>query len=157
MTVVCRPARASDASALARLHARGFDRGWPAEDFTTWLERAEAFAIIAESGGEPTAFGLAVVAGDDAELLTIATAAASRRSGLGRRVLRELDAEAARRGVSRWVLEVARNNSAALGLYLSEGFVEIGRRPNYYSQPEGLVDAIMLARPTGLKDGHGLT
>lgn len=156
MSARLRKAGISDAAALAGLHATGFLHGWPADDFAAWLGRAEAFAIIAESAEGPAAFGLACAAGEDAELLTLATAPVVRRAGLGRRVLRELDAEAVARGLTRWVLEVADSNLAGLGLYRSEGFVEIGRRSNYYRQAEGMADAIVLARPAGFAGGHGL-
>ncbi len=91
----------------------------------------------------------------------IASRPSIQRKGVARAVLAALDREAARRGLGRWVLEVARDNLAALGLYRSEGFVEIAVRPGYYrstgSASAGPIDALVLARPVGVYGGHGRT
>ena len=146
-----RLASLADADALSALHRASFDDGWSADDFSTWLSRSEGFAAIAtdKSEREAVAFGLALAAGDDAELLTIAVLAAERRTGIGKQIFAALDAEAQRRGLKRWVLEVAHDNVAALALYKSAGFVEIGVRKAYYQRAGGRADALVLARVTG--------
>lgn len=111
-------------------------------------------AIVSSREREAIAFGLALEAGDDAELLTIASAPAERRAGLGSRIFRALDDEANKRSLKRWVLEVAHNNLPALALYKSAGFVEIGVRKGYYRVGEGRADALMMARPVGDSGGH---
>jgi len=157
MTV--RLASVDDAAQLSALHCASFHGGWSDADFRTWLSRPEAIAMLvtrADTGREweAVAFGLALAAGDDAELLTIATASGSRRQGAGREIFAALDAEAQKRRLSRWVLEVARSNLAAIGLYKSLGFVEIAVRKAYYPQGEGREDALVLSRPVGLVGGH---
>jgi ribosomal-protein-alanine N-acetyltransferase len=142
---------------MASLHAAVFPDGWSEADFLAWLARPEGFAMIEVREREAVAMGLAIGTGVDAELLTIATRPALRREGLGRSILAALDAEAKKRGLGRWVLEVARNNAPGLGLYKSAGFVEIAVRKAYYSQPKGRVDALVLSRRVGLAGGHGGT
>ncbi len=154
MTTSVRPATPSDAAVLSRLHTASFDDGWSEADFVAWLSRNQAFAMCAPREREAVAFGLALAAGDDAELLAIATLPSRRRSGLGREIFRALDAEALSRSLKRWVLEVARNNLPALGFYKSRGFVEIGKRADYYRTGEGRVDALVLSLPVGLVSGH---
>lgn len=149
-----RSATAADAIALSRLHTASFDDGWTELDFKTWLGRKEAFAVLAMREREAVALGLALAAGDDAELLTIAVISAQRRKGLGQEIFRALDAQASARSLNRWILEVARNNLPALDLYKSEGFVEIGVRTAYYRQQEGRADALVLSRPIGLVSGQ---
>lgn len=149
-----RPVTIADAAALSRLHSASFEEGWSAADFVTWLSRPEAMAVLATSEREPVAFGLALAAGADAELLTIATAPERRQGGLGRQIFQALDAEAVNRGLERWVLEVARNNLAAQALYLSQGFVEIGVRKAYYRTQEGRVDALVMSRRVGRGGGQ---
>jgi [ribosomal protein S18]-alanine N-acetyltransferase len=146
---VIRSALAADAATLSLLHSASFDEGWTEQDFTTWLGRKEAFAVLGAREREAVAFGLALAAGDEAELLTIATTPAHRGRGLGQEIFRALDAEASARSLKRWVLEVARNNLPALRLYKSEGFVEIGVRTAYYRQKEGRADALVLSRLVG--------
>jgi ribosomal-protein-alanine N-acetyltransferase len=154
VSIEIRQAILGDAAALSRLHGAAFEAGWTEADMTTWLSRNEALAVIATHGPDAAAFGLALAAGDDAELFTIATAADKRRQGLGDKIFCTLDALAAERGLKRWVLEVARNNLPARRFYESEGFVEIGVRKAYYDQGEGRADALVLARPVGLVSGH---
>jgi [ribosomal protein S18]-alanine N-acetyltransferase len=149
-----RPARLADAADLSRIHTASFDDGWTTEDFATWLSRGEAMAVLAIRERETVAFGLALESGADAELLTIATAPPERRSGWGRQIFRALDEEARARGLERWILEVARNNVAAQGLYRSQGFVEIGVRKDYYRAGEGRVDALVMSRRVGPQGGQ---
>ena len=49
------------------------------------------------------------------------------------------------RGAERVYLEVRPSNPAAIALYHSEGFNEIGRRPRYYPAKDGREDAIVMA------------
>ena len=113
---------------MSVLHSASFDDGWSEQDFVTWLSRRHGFAIIAKREREAVAFGLALEAGDDAELLTIAVAQSVRRQGLGRQVFADLDEQANKRSLKRWVLEVRHNNLAAVALYKSMGFMEISVR-----------------------------
>ncbi len=150
-----RVAVADDAAALSVLHNASFREGWTRDDFTTWLARSEAICLVAEQAGEVVAFGLALASGSDAELLTIASVPALRGQGFGRRIMQGLQEEAASRGLDRWILEVARTNLPALGLYKSEGFVEIGVRKDYYPGEAGRVDALVMARSVAPAGGQG--
>lgn len=80
----------------------------------------------------------------DADVQTIAVAEAARGHGRGRILLRSLLQEAQNRGAHEMFLEVRADNPGAEALYISEGFVEIARRPGYY-QPDN-VDAIVMTR-----------
>jgi ribosomal-protein-alanine acetyltransferase len=79
---------------------------------------------------------------DDADIQTIALEPSRRGAGRGRTLLRALIAEARDRGARELFLEVRADNPVAQALYVSEGFVEIARRPRYY-QPDD-VDAIIM-------------
>ncbi len=80
---------------------------------------------------------------DESELLRVAVAPASRRSGLGRTLVESGLREAARRGAARCLLEVRSDNAAAIALYRSLGFAACGERAGYY--PDGR-DALLMAR-----------
>lgn len=72
------------------------------------------------------------VVNDVADLDRIAVVPEQRRSGHGQ-VLLSAGVSAARdRGAERMLLEVAADNVAAIGLYVTAGFAEIHRRRNYY-------------------------
>lgn len=160
MTASLRAAGPADAETMAAIHGSVATRGWSAADFGTWLARPDAFAFLAVGAPGPVgvmgdaaiAFGLALVAGEEAEILMIATTPRARRHGAGRAILRALIEETGRRRLGRLILEVARNNQPALGLYRSEGFMEIGARSGYYRQAGGLVDALVLARSASSAD-----
>lgn len=152
--MIIRPAALADAEALSRVHVQSFGDGWTPEDIRTWIAHPEGIARVADENREQFAFALALAAGEDAELLTIATQPSHRGRGLGHMIFAALDVEAARRGLKRWILEVARNNLPAIALYKSEGFVEIAVRKAYYEQPQGRVDALVMSRPVGSSDRH---
>lgn len=149
-----RAATLADAAELSRLHSASFEVGWSEADFRMWLARAEGFAVMSSREREAVAFGLGLAAGDDAELLTIATDRGRRRTGLARQIFLGLDRQAASCGLKRWVLEVARNNLPAIGLYKSSGFVEIAVRKAYYAKRGGRVDALVLSRTVGPEGGQ---
>ena len=85
----------------------------------------------------------------EAEILRIAVLAEMRRQGVGRMLLGALlsaIADACPLGV---YLEVRASNVAARRLYAREGFVETGRRRDYYQEPRE--DAILMHwRPAGI-------
>lgn len=91
--------------------------------------------------------GYAVVAYmfDEAHLLNICISRQQRRSGLARQLLRHLVREAVRDGMAQVLLEVRASNESAAGLYRSEGFEDIGRRPGYYPSSSGREDALVLS------------
>ncbi len=108
-------------------------------------------ALVAEEAGDGASplgadavagFAVASLMPPEAELESIAVAAARQRRGLARRLIAALGEELARAGVAEVLLEVRASNQPALGLYRALGFVEAGRRPRYYREP--VEDALLL-------------
>ena len=63
------------------------------------------------------------------------------------RALLEAACRAARdRGAANLFLEVGARNDAAVGLYRSAGFEEVGRRTAYYHHGNGASDAVVMRR-----------
>ena len=81
---------------------------------------------------------------DEADLANIATIPEERRKGYGGLLLDKILENARNTGVLRIFLEVRESNVGARRLYLSRGFVEIGKRRNYYRSP--CEDAILMLR-----------
>lgn len=134
----------ADSADLARLHATGFQPGWPAKDFRCWLSAPDiAFGVGArDADGVLLGFGLCLNAGEAVDLATIATLPAARGCGVGKAVLAGLIAGAAQRGYSRMILEVAIDNPPALSIYTGAGFTPVGVRRGYYARTDGpAVDA----------------
>jgi ribosomal-protein-alanine N-acetyltransferase len=81
------------------------------------------------------------VAGDEAEILTLAVSPAARRNGAGTALMNEAARHAWEYGARTMFLEVATSNEAAYALYSRLGFREVGRRKSYYASAE---DALIL-------------
>lgn len=141
-----RTATVADLDAIMAIEHRSFPTdAWTAETMAAELASPHGqYLVDEEEDGVVVGYGgvRALQGGTDADIQTIALDDAHRGAGRGRLLLRELLAAAARRGAREVFLEVRADNPAAEGLYLSEGFEEIGRRPRYY-QPDD-VDAIVM-------------
>jgi [ribosomal protein S18]-alanine N-acetyltransferase len=139
MTATVQPATPAHAAALAAIHAMAFPsaEAWGVDAMSVQLDLASTFGLIDTRGG----MLLGRVAGDEAEVLTVAVAPAARRQGVATDLLHAALAEIrARRGRAVF-LEVAPGNSAARALYQRFGFVEVGRRRGYYADGS---DALVL-------------
>lgn len=109
---------------------------------------------VDENGGEIRGYVVLRSVLDEAELLSIGVAAAQQRKGLGRAMLLEMLDLACEKNILRVFLEVRASNVAALALYLSAGFGEIGVRCGYYQNANGSEDAItMVCELTGEING----
>ncbi|GGE41385.1 alanine acetyltransferase [Primorskyibacter flagellatus] len=129
---------------LATLHAACFTtpRPWSESEFATLLASPYTFVT-----GSPDAFAMGRVVAGEAELLTIATAPARRRSGLARTCLARFDAMARDRDAEIAFLEVSAENEAAIALYAATGWTERARRTGYYTAPDGRrIDARILGK-----------
>jgi ribosomal-protein-alanine N-acetyltransferase len=130
--------RAAEAQAMARVHALCFDKPWPPLDMTVHVGRDLCLGL-----GEPlSSFAILRASDIDAEILTVATDPAARGQGLAGDILRAAINQYRRDGLRYIFLEVAEDNDSARTLYKRLGFTPIGRRPAYYTRPEGRIAAI---------------
>ena len=81
-----------------------------------------------------------------AHILNLCVAEAYRCRGLGQRMLASLVERASAAGMSEAFLEVRPSNTAAIRLYLSVGFEQVGMRRGYYQAASGREDAVVLRR-----------
>jgi [ribosomal protein S18]-alanine N-acetyltransferase len=144
---VCDGAASILAAPLSLLHQACFpDDPWSPAEMARIIGIAGFFGRIAWASDEPAGLALALDLGDECELLALGVAAERRRAGIGSALLSAICAEVLRRGRRRVFLEVAADNTAARALYAGNGFVQIGRRPNYYRRAAGQADALVLCR-----------
>jgi N6-L-threonylcarbamoyladenine synthase len=140
-----RTANTADLAAIMRIERASFPSdAWSEELMREELSSQHSFYVVDEVAGAVLGYaGLRAIAGSrDADIQTIALDASARGTGRGRALLQALLDEAQRRGAREVFLEVRADNSVATGLYLAEGFSEVGRRPRYY-QPDD-VDAVVM-------------
>ena len=84
----------------------------------------------------------------EAHVLNICIAPSYQGNGLGRILLRRMMRVAIDKSADTCFLEVRASNKAAIRLYESEGFCEIGLRGNYYPTDDGkFEDARIYAKP----------
>ncbi len=133
-----------DTGWLASTHAACFANARP------WT-KAEFAALLALSGAilitKPQGFALAQRVLEQAEILTIAVLPEARLGGIGRTMLRELEAALIQQNTRIIFLEVSTVNLAAQALYYASGYLETGRRSGYYSSKGSTAqDALVLSK-----------
>jgi DNA-binding MarR family transcriptional regulator/N-acetylglutamate synthase-like GNAT family acetyltransferase len=104
----------------------GFDPGRSISASETELTEPAGLLLVAWLRGEPIGCGaLKFHRSAPAELKRMWVARSARGLGVGRRILSELEREAAARGAARVRLETNRNLTEATGLYRSAGYTEV--------------------------------
>jgi ribosomal-protein-alanine N-acetyltransferase len=145
-----RTAGPGDALLLEAIHTAAFDgpwdTPWDAASLATLSAPPAGLALIAEEGGRPAGLFLARLAGEEAEILALGTQPQARRRGVARALLAEGLARLAAAGVGRVFLEVAAGNAAAAALYAAAGFVQVGRRKDYYDNRRARADALVMGK-----------
>jgi len=81
---------------------------------------------------------------DEAHLLNLCISPDYSGQGLGRFLLRSMIQSALGKKCMMFFLEVRVSNVSAINLYFSEGFNEVGIRPNYYPADGGREDAMLM-------------
>ena len=83
---------------------------------------------------------------DEYEILSLATDISRRRKGIGSQLLSELLILAKKEKIKRIILEVDRDNIAAVRLYKKSGFKIISKRSNYYNRLGKVSDAYIMKK-----------
>ncbi len=128
----------------ARIHAQSFPHPWSAEEFESLLASRDVIAhavslplSLWRPRNEPSGFVLSRQAGDEAEILTVAVTPKARGKGLGAALLAAHLPTLAALRVKSLFLEVEAGNKAAVRLYESFGFRQVGERKAYYRTADG--------------------
>jgi len=111
------------------------------------LRVPERIALVAEIGStrEVVGFLVASLLPPQAELESIAVAAAGQRRGVGKILFASLLRELRSAEIREIILEVRASNHPAMEFYRAHGFVETARRKGYYADP--IEDAVLFALP----------
>lgn len=130
--------RPRDVPAVAAIEADVQPRPWSATAFRAELGRPDRVYLVAAGtrrgvGRSPVlGYAGALVAAEEAHVMTVAVDTAVRRRGIGTALVRALVTAVRRRGALGVTLEVRESNDAARELYERLGFVSYGLRPGYY-------------------------
>lgn len=108
-------------------------------------------SLVAESNRQICGFAFFRTCPPESELLRLAVAPDRRGQGIGRALLDHALHALAGQGYATCFLEVRSSNTAARRLYTKAGFIQVGARKKYYSQP--VEDGLLLCRT--LTDQNG--
>jgi ribosomal-protein-alanine N-acetyltransferase len=135
----------ADLDAVVAAEGRIHPFPWTRGNFADSLAAGHG-AWVAQEDGKMVGYALMMQVLDEAHLLNITVLPELQRQGRGTALLQCLFNWAQARDVTRMLLEVRHGNSSGQGLYRRHGFVEIGRRRDYYQAHDGREDAIVMAR-----------
>ena len=116
---------------------------WSIDQWWRELAQLHNHYFVVESSGELCGYAGLSISGGDADIQTIAISDSFQRKGIGQKLLDQLIDLSRDLGVTYIFLEVRSDNTSALSMYSSFGFVEISKRAKYY--PDG-TDAVILRR-----------
>jgi ribosomal-protein-alanine N-acetyltransferase len=138
-------AAAEDVPAIAAMERELFSLGADEQTLRRLAADPDVVFLAAKEGETLAGYASARCVPDEAFLYDLAVREDCRRTGVGRRLLRELASRTRERGCLWLRLEVRAGNTAARALYGSEGFQVDGVRKNYYSAPAE--DAVLMTLP----------
>lgn len=140
-----RPMRKSDIKAVAAIEETAYEFPWSEGTFNDCL-KVGYHCWIGEHKAAIAAYGILSVAAGEASLMNVCISPQIQGQGYGRKLMQKLIDEAHARKAETLFLEVRPSNKAALHLYQSLGFNEVGLRKGYYqAKNNGREDALLLA------------
>lgn len=117
---------------------------WTPGNFADALTSGYSGWIWEGGDGSAIAYGVAMLAVDEAHLLNLGVDPGYQRQGHGARMLDWMAQTMREYGAASMLLEVRPSNVAALHLYRNYGFRTIGRRRGYYPGYHGREDALVM-------------
>ena len=159
------PMQSADLDAVLTIEGVSHPHPWTKGNFSDSLAaghwayciRPQVGEMVAGSYLDPAvlwAYCILFPAVDELHLLNITVSPKLRQMGLGKRIMAAIEGVSAQQNIPRIILEVRPSNIAALSLYQSLGYEQIGLRKGYYPQsPETGVreDAIVMAKSIKLE------
>ena len=131
---------------LERLERICFSRPWSKKMLAEELENQCAAFLVAEESvtGKVVGYAGLLVVADEGYITNVAVFPEYRRRGIAAQIIDVFCKFAQGNHLAFLTLEVRPSNTAAIELYHSFGFEQVGRRKNYYDLPKE--DALILTR-----------
>ena len=127
---------------VAELEKLCFSMPWSENAISGELTNPLSLWIVAIEAGKVVGYvGSQSVMGE-ADMMNLAVQPEYRRKGIGRGLVQTLVHRLSKNGVYSLTLEVRASNETSITLYRNLGFAQVGRRPNYYTNPRE--DALIL-------------
>jgi ribosomal-protein-alanine N-acetyltransferase len=143
MNLFIRKMALNDLRQVIEIDQISFPLPWPPHSFRYELtDNPASRCWVAESDGRIIAMLVGWLIVDEIHIATLATHPAFRRRGIGKRLLLHALRAARAEGAVEAFLEVRESNETAQEMYRSFGFMEDGRRREYYKNNNE--DAILM-------------
>ena len=142
------PMNESHVSAVAELEKLCFSAPWSERSIASELQNEYSLWLVEERDGVAVAYVGSQSCPPEADVMNVAVAPEFRRQGIGEGLMVALMDALRAKGMESLTLEVRASNSPAIALYDRLGFTEVGRRPNYYTDPRE--DALILRKEWSL-------
>lgn len=127
---------------VAEMDREYFSRPWSQDSWESELYNTTVSLVVAETEeGHVLGYGVLGVILDEGCLEKLAVREEHRRQGVAQAIL-DSYLRYAQEHLAFITLEVREDNAPAIALYTKNGFVEVGRRKNYYSEVHK--DAILM-------------
>lgn len=134
----------SDVPAVAELERKCFSDPWSERSVAAELENPLSLWLVALLGRTVVGYVGSQSVMEQADMMNIAVNPDYRRRGIAESLIERLVAELKGKQVSSLTLEVRASNAPAIALYRKLGFIQVGKRPNYYRNPRE--DALILRK-----------
>ena len=130
------PMEQEHVAAIAALEKTCFSDPWQESAVASELFNPLSLWLVAQEDGTVCGYIGSQTCGDESDMMNLAVAPEYRRKGVAQKLTAELSHRLREKGSQSLTLEVRESNSAAIALYKKLGFVQVGRRPNYYFHPQ---------------------
>ena len=129
---------------IAALEQVCFSDPWPEAGIQSELDNPLSLWLVALVGEEVVGYvGSQTVLGE-ADMMNVAVSPEHRRKGIAKELLISLQNALCAKKAYSLTLEVRASNAPAIALYERMGYIQVGRRPNYYHKPRE--DALILRK-----------
>ena len=126
---------------VAQMEREIFSEPWSENSVRSELTNDLALWLVAVDGETVVGYVGSQTVLDEADMMNLAVRPEYRGRGIAKRLCRALMGSVK---AHKLTLEVRASNENAIGLYQRLGFVEVGRRKNYYQKPKE--DALILRK-----------
>ena len=133
-----------DVPQIAELEKVCFSDPWSEKSIISELDNPLSCWLVAVSGEQVVGYVGSQTVLDGSDMMNIAVSPDFRRKGIAESLIEALISFLRERGSRCLILEVRASNVPAIALYGKLGFLEIGRRRNYYRNPKE--DALILRK-----------
>lgn len=138
------PMNESHVQGVAELEKLCFSAPWSERSVAAELKNEWSLWLVEERDGIVVGYVGSQSCPPEADIMNVAVSPDYRRRGIGESLMTALGEALVQKGIESLTLEVRASNEGAIALYDRLGYEEVGRRPNYYTDPRE--DALIMRK-----------